>query len=117
MAEFLFFRVFKFIFLEWQTMEFMLLQAFVPPIAGQLMVSNLAITLTVFHSLVQAAAEKSPLLINALGTPNLSQFSTFAYGAGPHIDRDESPTIGRVFRRSSKVGLKFSNRKHKRLII
>ena len=90
-------------------MEFMLLQAFIPPIADQLMVSNIVITLTLVHPVFQAAAGKSPLLINALGTPDLSQFSTFAYGAGPHIDRDDSPTIGRVFRRSNKVGLELSS--------
>ena len=43
------------------------------------------------------------LLLNSLGTPNLSQFVTFGYSAGSHLDRDDSPTVGRVFQRSDEV--------------
>lgn len=42
--------------------------------------------------------------MNELGTPNLSQFATYAYSAGAHLDSDDSHTVGRVFRRSPEVG-------------
>lgn len=40
----------------------------------------------------------------SLGTPNLSQFATFGYSAGPHLEKDESPTIEQVFARLNEAG-------------
>lgn len=41
--------------------------------------------------------------MNALGTPDVSSFATYAYVAGVHLDDDDSFSVGWVARRSSKA--------------
>ncbi|KAF7426598.1 hypothetical protein PC9H_008967 [Pleurotus ostreatus] len=48
-------------------------------------------------------------LLNALGRPDTSSFATYGYGAGQHIDKDESVSFGYVTKRSSKVPRSESN--------
>jgi hypothetical protein len=42
-------------------------------------------------------------MLNVLGTPDYASFATYAYAAGPHFDKDDSPTSGWVISRSEKV--------------
>jgi hypothetical protein len=47
------------------------------------------------------AIEKKKL--NILQTPDYSSFVAFAYCSGPHLDNDDAPTSGWVFKRSDQV--------------
>jgi hypothetical protein len=38
-----------------------------------------------------------------LQTPSYSSFGSYAYAAGPHLDKDDAPTSGWVIRRSKQV--------------
>ncbi|KAJ8701951.1 hypothetical protein PTI98_000701 [Pleurotus ostreatus] len=57
----------------------------------------------------QMATATEYQLLNALGRPDTSSFATYGYGAGQHIDKDESVTFGYVTKRSPKVPRSESN--------
>ena len=50
------------------------------------------------------ASQRSQTL-NIFGTPDYSNFASYAYAAGPHVDDDDAPTSGWVVSRSAKVML------------
>ncbi|VDC03699.1 unnamed protein product [Peniophora sp. CBMAI 1063] len=69
-----------------QSCNYMLLEGFMPMLAKEQML----------------VATRSNL-INSLGFPNTASFGSFAYGASPHTDRDDTVTMGWVSARSKKI--------------